>query len=127
MRECNQCGKCCIKFSNGGLSASADEIEYWEVFRPQIARYVCDGKIWMDPGTGDQIERCPWLREIPEQNKVTCDIYNDRPDDCRYYPVTVAEMIRDECEILETKDLKNPNQAQKNLDKIMADSRPAIE
>jgi hypothetical protein len=28
---------------------------------------------------------------------------------------------------LETKDLKNPNQAQKNLDKIMADSRPAIE
>jgi len=118
VRECNQCGKCCIKFSNGGLSACADEIEYWEVFRPQIARYVFAKKIWMHPDTGEQIERCPWLREIPGQNKVSCDIYNDRPDDCRYYPVTVAEMIRDECEMLEASDLNNPNQAQKNLDKM---------
>ncbi|RUM93463.1 MAG: YkgJ family cysteine cluster protein [Thiothrix sp.] len=127
MRECNQCGKCCTKYSNGGLSASADEIEYWDVFRPNIARYVRDGHIWMDPDTGEQIERCPWLRKEQNQDKVTCDIYNDRPDDCKFYPVTLAEMIKDECEMLEAKDFRDPEQAQKNLNQLMADSRPAFE
>lgn len=127
MRECNQCGKCCTKYSNGGLSASADEIEYWDVFRPAIARYVGDGKIWMNPDTGEQIELCPWLRKEPNQNKVLCDIYHDRPDDCKFYPVTIAEMIKDECEMLEAKDFENPKRAQKTLDKLMADSRPAFE
>ncbi|HHJ18661.1 MAG TPA: YkgJ family cysteine cluster protein, partial [Gammaproteobacteria bacterium] len=28
MKECNQCGKCCIKYSDGGLSASSSEIEF---------------------------------------------------------------------------------------------------
>jgi len=127
VRECNQCGKCCTKYSNGGLSASADEIEYWDVFRPNIARYVRDGHIWMDPDTGEQIERCPWLRKEQNQDKVTCDIYNDRPDDCKFYPVTLAEMIKDECEMLEAKDFRDPEQAQKNLNQLMADSRPAFE
>jgi len=123
VKECNSCGKCCTKYSNGGLSASADEIEYWEFFRPKIARYVSDGKIWMDPDTGEQIELCPWLRKVSGQNKVTCDIYSDRPDDCKFYPVTIAEMIKDECEMLEKKDLARPQQAQKALDLLMADSR----
>jgi len=127
VRECNQCGKCCTKYSNGGLSASADEIEYWDVFRPAIARYVRDGKIWMNPDTGEQIELCPWLRKEPNQNKFLCDIYHDRPDDCKFYPVTIAEMIKDECEMLEVKDFENPKRAQKTLDKLMADSRPAFE
>ncbi len=56
MKECNQCGKCCIKYSNGGLSV-------------------------------------------------------------------VEEMMIDEYEMLEEKDLSNPIQAQKALDKIMEDSR----
>ena len=123
MKECNSCGKCCVKYSNGRLSASEYEIEYWEVFTPKIARYVSDGKIWMDPETGEQIELCPWLRKVPNQNKVSCDIYADRPDDCRYYPVTIAEMINDGCEMIEEKDLKNPQQAQERLDEMMADSR----
>jgi Fe-S-cluster containining protein len=77
----------------------------------------------MDPGTGKQLERCPWLRKLTDQEKYTCDIYHHRPDDCRYYPVTIDEMIKDGCEMLEAKDLVNPKQAQKALDKIMADSR----
>jgi len=52
MKDCNQCGKCCIKYGTGGLSASADEIEFWEVFRPEIYRYVSDKKIWLSPDTG---------------------------------------------------------------------------
>jgi len=124
VKECNQCGKCCTKYSNGGLSASASDIESWDAFRPDIYRYVSDGKIWMNPDTGKQIELCPWLRKLPNQNKYICEIYYDRPDDCRYYPVTIAQMVKDECEMLEVQDLAKPKQAQKALNKLMADSRP---
>ena len=125
MKECNQCGKCCTKYSNGGLSASESEIKFWDVFRPEIYEYVSEGNIWMEPTTGKQLELCPWLRKQPN-NVYTCDIYFDRPDDCKYYPVTVEQMIEDDCEMIEARDLKKPKQAQKTLDKLMADSRPAV-
>ncbi len=127
LKDCNQCGKCCTKYSNGGLSASSSEIELWEVFRPEIANFVREGKIWMDPDTGKQLELCPWLRKLPDQEKYICDIYYDRPDDCKHYPVTIEQMINDDCEMLEAKDLAKPKKAQKVLDKLMADSRPAVE
>ena len=79
----------------------------------------------MSPDTGKQIKICPWLRKLPNQNKYNCDIYYDRPDDCKYYPVTIDQMVMDECEMLEVQDMANPKQAQKILDKLMADSRPA--
>ena len=122
MKECNQCGKCCTKYSNGGLSVSTSEVELWEVFRPDIHRYVTDGKIWIDPDTGEQIELCPWLTKVPNQNKYTCDIYFDRPDDCKFYPSTLEEMVADGCEMLEEIDLKNPKQGKKSLESIMKDS-----
>lgn len=89
----------------------------------------------MSPDTGMQLELCPWLRklpsqnpdQIPHQNKYICDIYDDRPDDCKYYPVTIEQMVKDECEMLEAQDLANPKQAQKTLNKLMADSRPPFE
>ena len=127
MKDCNQCGKCCVKYSNGGLSASTSEIELWEIFKPDIYQYVRDGKIWVDPQTGEQIERCPWLRKTPNQEIYTCDIYYDRPDDCKHYPVTVEQMVKDECEMLEANDRAKLKQAQITLDKLMMDSRPACE
>jgi len=126
VKDCNQCGKCCTKYSDGGLSASASEIELWDVFRPNIYRYVRDGKIWMSPDTGKQLALCPWLRKEPGQKKYTCDIYYDRPEDCRHYPVTITQMINDDCEMLEQQDLANPKKAQKTLDKLMFDSRPPV-
>ena len=78
----------------------------------------------MDPKTGEQVERCPWLRKEPNQEKYTCDIYDNRPEDCRLYPSNIEEMERDECEMLEARDLKNRKQAQVELDKLMEDSRP---
>ncbi|MGI9315760.1 MAG: YkgJ family cysteine cluster protein [bacterium] len=127
MKECNQCGKCCTKYSDGGLSASQYEIENWEILRPDIHRYVSAGNIWMNPDTGQQLKLCPWLRKLPNQNKYMCDIYYDRPDDCKHYPVTIDQMVKDACEMLEPRDRARPKQAQKVLDKLMADSRPPVE
>jgi Fe-S-cluster containining protein len=112
MKSCNQCGKCCIKYADGGLSATPDEIDWWEEHRPGIAKYVTGGDIWKDPVTGQQLSRCPWL------------IYHDRPDDCKQYPVHIAEMVRDECEMIEKSDLVDSQKAQRRLDIIMSDSRP---
>ena len=132
MKNCNSCGKCCIKYGNGGLSASAEDLELWEEYKPHISRYVTDKKIWMNPETGEQIERCPFLREelrkepreglgkdSKQQTVYTCDIYYDRPEDCRVYPTTITDMIKDDCEMLETRDLTNIKQAQRELSKIM--------
>ena len=127
MKDCNQCGKCCTHYGGGGLSASDSEIDWWETYRPGIARYVSDGKIWISPITGRQMARCPWLRKLPKQNKYICRIYHDRPNDCRYYPVRIAEMLRDDCEMLEARDLVNPKQAQRTLDILMSDSRPPVD
>jgi Fe-S-cluster containining protein len=127
VKDCNQCGKCCTKYGNGGLSASVNEIEFWEAFRPRIFSFVTEGNIWMHPDTGKQLERCPWLRQLPNDGKYVCDIYYDRPDDCKHYPVTIDQMVKDECEMLEERDLAKPKQAQKTLDRLMADSRPPVE
>ena len=126
MKDCNSCGKCCIKYSNGALSASRQEIELWEIFNPDIAEYVHQGEIWADPKSGKLLELCPFLRLEETASKTSvkysCDIYFDRPDDCKYYPSTVQEMISDGCEMIEASDLKDLKKAQAKLDIIMSDS-----
>lgn len=124
MRNCNSCGKCCQTAGNGGLSATREEIDWWETHRPDIFRYVQDEKIWVDPASGEYFPRCPFLRKSPEGKKFTCDIYDDRPEDCRHYPVDIAQMVRDGCEMLERRDLLDRKRAQRKLDVIMIDSRP---
>ena len=126
MKDCNQCGKCCKHYADGGLAASASDIQWWEVFRPEIFSYVRAGKIWISPDTGEQLQECPWLQKLPGQNKFVCSIYHDRPEDCRHYPVDLDQMVRDECEMLEVGDLTRPKQAQRELDELMVDSRPAV-
>lgn len=127
VKQCNQCGKCCTLYGDGGLAATASEIAWWETFRPEIFSYVSRGKIWISPVTGKQLVRCPWLRKLPNQNKYICRIYYDRPDDCKHYPVNIEQMVKDECEMLEVRDLANPKRAQRALDELMADSRPPCE
>jgi Fe-S-cluster containining protein len=131
MKPCNQCSKCRLQCSDGGLSATAEEIESWEIFNPAIAEYVVDGKIWMDPVTGEQLTRCPWLEVLPESPdsgsiKYGCRIYHDRPQDCRHYPVSIPDMVRDGCEMMEIADIDAPKEAQITLDQLMADSRPPL-
>jgi Fe-S-cluster containining protein len=126
MKECTQCGKCCTKYSDGGLSATDNEIDMWQLFRPDIAEYVRNGLIWMSPQNGKQLTLCPFLRKT-SNDIYTCDIYFDRPDDCKSYPVTIQQMLNDDCEMLEETDKERPVKAQHALDLLMADSRPAFD
>lgn len=127
MKACNQCGKCCTRYGgDGGLSASRQDLESWEEHRPDIFAYVRNDEIWFNPASGEQLGRCPWLRQLPGQPRYVCDIYDDRPEDCRHYPVEIEQMVRDDCEMLERADLHDARKAQQTLDNLMADSRPAV-
>jgi len=128
MKDCNQCGKCCIKYGGGDLSATKEEIDLWEMFQPNLFQYVKNYEIWYDPETGSRFKRCPFLEDVGKTDalapiKYTCSIYENRPEDCRHYPSLISEMIRDECEMIEIKDLTKPKQAQLKLDLLMKDSR----
>lgn len=127
MKSCNQCGKCCVKYGGTGLSISDEEISSLEIFNPMVRDYVRQGEIWFDPVTGQPLQHCPWLIKLPDEPIYQCKIYFDRPNDCRYYPTTVTEMVRDECEMIEVTDLLNLDKAQRELDKLMADSRPPMQ
>ncbi|MBO6557935.1 MAG: YkgJ family cysteine cluster protein [Pseudomonadales bacterium] len=118
MKDCNQCGKCCRIYGDGGLSATDAEVAWWQSHRPDISRHVADGKIWVDPDTQEPLTYCPWLTGPSEHGKYSCSIYHDRPEDCRDYPVLVSDMIRDECEMIEVHDLTNLDRAQQTLESM---------
>ena len=126
MKNCNQCGKCCINYGGNALSASESDLENWALFRPDIAAYVHNNELWFDPVTKQPLQQCPWLQQDKMSNKYGCSIYTDRPEDCRHYPVSIEDMVKDECEMLELSDLKNSKRAQQKLDQLMSDSRPPL-
>ena len=73
MKDCNSCGKCCIKYSDGGLSATKIEIDTWEDERPDIYQHVNDGKIWHDPDSGKALTLCPFLtKEKNYRSQLLC-------------------------------------------------------
>lgn len=76
----------------------------------------------MDPLTGEQIDLCPWLRRAPDQVHYSCAIYFDRPQDCRIYPATVADMIKDDCEMLEPGDYTDLSRSELELKLKFSDS-----
>jgi Fe-S-cluster containining protein len=42
--------------------------------------------IWISPVTGEDVERCPWLRKLPNREKYICRIHEVKPRHCRAYP-----------------------------------------
>lgn len=119
MKACNACGKCCVKYGNGQLTASPEDIALWDSFRPEVAAYVKDGNIWFDPHSGQQLTICPWLKPVDNKSQVFhCQIYFDRPEDCRVYPTNINDMIKDDCEMLEPHDLSDLDLARQKLAQI---------
>jgi Fe-S-cluster containining protein len=92
-----QCGQCCINLLDAfSTSVTEDDIRMWEQEgRDDILewvdlihvggdQYVYD--IWINPDTGDDVKRCPWLRKLPNQDRYTCRIHDVKPSHCRKYP-----------------------------------------
>ena len=108
MQDCNQCGKCCLKYKGGAWLGSATDQDrlFWQVFRPDILEYLGhENELWVSPVTGLKMRRCPWLRKLPRQDKYNCRIHRFRPEVCRNFPIDVEQMIQMDCEMLEEGDL----------------------
>ncbi len=112
MRPCTQCGKCCIKYSDGSGLGSATELdmEVWGIFRPEVLNYLGGlADMWISPVTGNEMDRCPWLRKLPLKEKYKCRIHDVRPETCQDYPIDIEQMFEDDCEMLEAGDLDKPH------------------
>ena len=53
--------------------------------------------VWLDPETGEDVDRCPWLQELTDTGKYSCGIHDVKPDICRDYPVSREHAERTGC------------------------------
>jgi len=97
--NCKQCGNCCLNLSGTiDVCATEEDIKLWEEKdRTDILEWVdvillgedhCVYDIWIRPRTGDDLQRCPWLRKLPNQDKYICRIQDMKPEHCRNYPLS---------------------------------------
>ncbi len=106
--KCKQCGNCCLHLSGAfDVCVSEEDIQVWrDNFRFDILewvdaihigedQYVYD--IWINPRTGEDVTRCPWLRKLPKQDKYICRINDMKPEHCRNYPLSKEHAERTEC------------------------------
>lgn len=92
--SCKQCGNCCLNLDGYYTCATKNDIRMWEENgRNDILRWVDkvgDGiyDIWINPRTGDDVSRCPWLRKLPQHEKYICRIHDMKPEVCKDYPIS---------------------------------------
>lgn len=117
VRPCTQCGKCCKTLLLGSIHIS--ETEDW-VGHPvrSLADWAQAGlagvdssyvDLWINPRTGEEPERCPWLKKSPDKpGCYNCRIHDVRPSVCRDYPVDAEQAINHRCEMIEAADIGRP-------------------
>jgi len=103
---CRQCGYCCrtLEFHN---ECTIEDYLRWEAMdRQDIMKWVglvrragkiVSCQIWVKPGTRQYADGCPWLRNIPDQNRHECLIHEVRPEICRQYPGSRKHAVMTGC------------------------------
>ena len=54
-------------------------------------------EIWISPRTGEYVNRCPWLRKLPKQNKYICRIHETKPEHCQNFPKSKRHALDNCC------------------------------
>jgi Fe-S-cluster containining protein len=95
--KCKQCGKCCLNLRDAfETCATEEDVLFWEKEgREDILSWVDPiplgddhfiYDIWISPITGDDVQRCPWLRKLPKKDKYICRIHDVKPRHCKEFP-----------------------------------------
>jgi Fe-S-cluster containining protein len=102
--KCQQCGRCCTKYSNG-LTAKTQDIARWRrEKRGDILKHVkifesegviMGGEIWINPKTGRKMRVCPFL--VKGKGRFSCSIHTTKPLVCSKYPFTGVGVDLREC------------------------------
>jgi len=105
--KCKQCGNCCRNLYDAFSTCVSDEdIQMWQrAGRHDILEWVSPIQlgthfvydIWISPVTGEDVQRCPWLRKLPKQDKYICRIHDLKPEHCRAYPRSRKHALRTGC------------------------------
>ncbi len=106
--ECQQCGHCCIDLSDAFTTTAYEEdIQLWrEQGRQDILDWVAEIPVgddqyvydlWISPKTGNDAQRCPWLRKLPNQDKYICRIHDVKPTHRREFPKTRQHAEEEGC------------------------------
>ncbi len=95
--NCRCCGHCCLNLIDAynGCISDADLARWQKLERKDLIDWVKtlylgpDNLLhtaWIDPVTGEDVERCPWLLDMLQQKGYLCGIDAIKPDHCRAYP-----------------------------------------
>lgn len=95
---CRLCGHCCLNLGDAIASCATEaDIQRWAAAgRHDILEWVDTlslGKtgihdIWINPQTGEDASRCPWVRKVRGTDRYICRIHDLKPDRCRHYPLS---------------------------------------
>jgi Fe-S-cluster containining protein len=94
---CTFCGHCCLTLADAvnGWVSDADLARWRRLDRADLLAWVRTMVLgpgnqlhaaWVDPSTGEDADRCPWLLERIDRQGYLCGIHDIKPDHCRCYP-----------------------------------------
>ena len=95
--NCHCCGHCCLNLIDAynGVVSDADLLRWKKLERDDLLEWVVTLELgpdnllhtaWVDPVTGDDVERCPWVLDKIDGKGHLCGIDSIKPDHCRAYP-----------------------------------------
>lgn len=94
--HCRQCGHCCLNLHDAIATCAAEaDVRRWKAAgRNDILAWIdpiavgneCVYDLWVNPKTGEDVRRCPWLRKVTGQDRYLCRIHEFKPEHCREYP-----------------------------------------
>ena len=59
--------------------------------------FVSRDGLWIKFQEGEYVNRCPWLRKLPKQNKYICRIHGTKPEHCRNFPKSKRHALDNDC------------------------------
>lgn len=101
--NCKQCGHCCINLSDAYCNYALDEdVNRWKFEdRYDILKFVDKSSflndIWIDQETGEALDRCPWLKKLPNNDRYICRIHHTKPTHCCNYPFSKRHALTTGC------------------------------
>lgn len=63
----------------------------------QMPDGTVDYDIWIHPVKFNWVQRCPWLRKVPGQDRYRCRIHDVKPELCKKYPKTKKHAQKSGC------------------------------
>ncbi len=104
--KCNNCGICCKKYV-GSLMATVEDMKRWEdeerddilertfLLADEFHHFRDDqliADLWITK-QGNEPHACPWWHR-----STGCRIHDTKPQQCRDYPISLEQAVRDGCE-----------------------------